>query len=603
MGKSSRIPQTNRQILELSADCVCDMCFLDGLVGGVMNNHLFSTLFLLEQQLFSHTVWLGVLSCFFIFAANLKPESRLHWSFWFMAALSVLAPILHISAKLYFGYATNGEIQLPIPIGAGLIWLELWLGSGAFALLWLRFAPQRWNTALEIIKKTTQLERNHKTDVRTIHEVLPKPAELLDFNPMEFFDTEKGIFLGMDEKHQPVYIQAESGGSIPHVGVIGTTGAGKGVSLGVIAAQFIDRSEAVFFLDPKNDDHAPHVLFLASEKSKRPYHFINLNRPNGPQLNLFQGATEEEAFELFIAGFALSDKGDTSDFYGIEDRYQAGLTAKLIAEKKFNLAQAYTARRDELMDVETGAKKIAGRLRELSEVPSINAIDGEGVNITEVIDKGGAVYIVGSMRNDIIKTIQRMLLVRLIQLAERRDRIAGTLRPVCIVLDEVKYHLSRPALEALGAARDKGVHVMLTHQSVGDLRDCPKDLDGDAVVDAIVENCAVKLCYRVRNPITAEWLAAMSGKIQADDEIRKVRRNLMQAETVDPERSIRQAERFFIDSNMLLRMPKGVGVLYDNGLARLVSIRPVAVKKSRAAITIKTVTGASAPSARDAIAL
>lgn len=196
-----------------------------------------------------------------------------------------------------------------------------------------------------------------------------------------------------------------------------------------------------------------------------------------------------------------------------------------------------------------------------------------------------------------------ILLVRLIQLAERRDRLAGNLRPVCIVLDEVKYHLSRPALEGLGAARDKGVHLVLAHQSLGDLRDCPKDLNPDAVVDAIVENCRIKICYRLLNPVTAEWFAAMSGTIQADDEIRSVRRNVAQSETVLPERSIRQTERFFVDVNMLLNLPHAVGVVYGDGLPKFASIRPIPVEKSMKSISIKTVNGTSAPSARDAIAL
>ncbi len=568
-----------------------------------MNSDILVSILGWEQKLIEYFSYLGIFSAFLIFGINAKRESRAHKPYWLLFAGSFLAPLLHFLAVGYFQLETNGKFTLPIPVTATVVWGLLWFAGLVLAALWLRSAPQALNTTLAKIRKTTQLERNHRTDVRTIHEILPQPAALLDFDPTKYFYQSKGIFLGLDEQEQPVYIEAASGGSIPHMGVIGTSGGGKGVSLGVIAAQLVDRSEAVFFLDPKNDEFAPHVLFAAAERSHKPYHLINLNRPNGAQFNLFQGTTEEEAFELFIAGFALSDKGDSSDFYGIEDRHQAGLTAKLISEKKFNLAQAYTARHDELIDPDAGAKKIAGRLREMSEVPSINALDGEGVSLEKVIDEGGAVYVIGSMRNDIIKTIQRMLLVRLIQLAERRDRIAGPLRPVCIVLDEGKYHLSRPALEAFGAARDKNVHVMLSHQSVGDLRDCPKDMNSDAVVDAIVENCAVKLCYRVRNPETAEWLAAMSGSIEVDDEVRKVRRNLMQAETVDPERSIRQAERFFIDSNMLLRMPKGVGVLYDDGLARLVSIRPIAVKKSRAAITIKTVTGARAPTAKDAIDL
>ena len=249
---------------------------------------------------------------------------------------------------------------------------------------------------------------------------------------------------------------------------------------------------------------------------------------------------------------------------------------------------------------ENRAEKFAGRLRELAETPSINAISG-GVDLARVIGQGGCVYFVGSMRNDIIKTVQRFLLVRLIQLAERRDRIAGGLRPVCIVLDEVKYHLSRPALEGLGAARDKGVHLVLAHQSLGDLRDCSKDLNPDAVVDAVVENCRIKICYRVMNPATAEWLAAMSGAIQVDDETRKIEKNIAQAETVMGERAIRQAERYYIDVNMLLNLPPSVSVVYGDGLPKFVSIRPLKVGKTPEAVKIGIVDGAAAPSGVDAI--
>lgn len=62
------------------------------------------------------------------------------------------------------------------------------------------------------------------------------------------------------------------------------------------------------------------------------------------------------------------------------------------------------------------------------------------------------------MRNSKIITAQRMLLVRLYQLAERRDRVTDVPRPIAVYLSELKYHLSVPALEGLGAARDKGVH-------------------------------------------------------------------------------------------------------------------------------------------------
>jgi TraM recognition site of TraD and TraG/Helicase HerA-like C-terminal len=546
-------------------------------------------------------LWLGGFSAFFVFAINLKTESKLHRLFWTAGVLSILAPFLYFSTKLILSYGTNGEVQLPMPVEELMKWVKLWIGGIALSALWLRYGPQHLNTTLAKIRKSSRLERNQKTDVREIHKFLPAAA--LEFQPLEHVDLAKGIFLGLDEDEKPIYINIPSSTSAPHIQVAGTTGAGKGVSLGVMAAQFMERGEAVFYCDPKNDEWAPHVLYAAAQRTGKPFHFVNLNRPNQAQFNPFYGATEEEAFELFQAGFSLTDRGDSSDYYTIADRREAGITAKLMAEQNLNIAQAYAARREVLQDPATGAEKFAGRLREMAETPSINAGQGAGVDLEKIIQEGGCVYFVGSMRNDIIKTVQRILLVRLIQLAERRDRLAGSLRPVCIVLDEVKYHLSRPALEGLGAARDKGVHLVLAHQSLGDLRDCPKDLNPDAVVDAVVENCRIKICYRLLNPVTAEWFAAMSGTIQADDEVRNVRRNVAQSETVLPERSIRQTERYFVDVNMLLNLPHAVGVVYGDGLPKFASIRPISVDKSMKSISIKTVNGTSAPSAKDAIAL
>lgn len=95
----------------------------------------------------------------------------------------------------------------------------------------------------------------------------------------------------------------------------------------------------------------------------------------------------------------------------------------------------------------------------------------------------------------------------------------------------------------------------------------------------------------------------MSGDIQVDDETRKVTRNLAQAEIVTGERNIRQAERYFIDKNMLLNLPKGVAVLYGQGLPKFVSIRPIKVPKTPDAIQVRAVPGTAAPSGSDAIDL
>ena len=547
---------------------------------------------------FEFLIPVGLLSAFLVFYLSLKKESRLHRLFMIIGLFSFLAPIWFFTMKIMLenmvGKSIVGRLQL-------WEWGAFWIGGILIGVIYLRIVPQSSNVLMDRLTRTNKLERNKRTDVREIGEFLPEAAH--KFDPLEYIKdkNDDGVFLGLDEHRKPVFVNFPRGTSAPHVQVCGTTGAGKGVSLGLMAAQFLERDEAVFFCDPKNDEWAPSVLHAAAMRTGKPYYYINLNRPNGPQLNPVAGATEEEAFELLQAGFSLIEKGDASDFYGIADRREAGVVAKLMASKNLNVAQAYAERIDVAGDPDC-APKFYGRLRELAETPSINATRG-GVDLAKVIDEGGCVYIVGSMRNDIIKTVQRILLVRLVQLAERRDRMAGPLRPVCVVLDEAKYHLSRPALEALGAARDKQMHLVLSHQSLGDLRDCTKDLNPDAVVDAVVENTKVKIFYRVMSPDTAEWAAAMSGEILVDDESRKVTRNIAAAELVSPERNIRQDVRYFIDTNMLLNLPTSVAVVYGDGLPKFVSIQPLRVKKSPDAIRVHTVAGAAATTPEDAIRL
>ncbi|MDD5395484.1 MAG: type IV secretory system conjugative DNA transfer family protein [Thiothrix sp.] len=530
----------------------------------------------------------GFMGAFIVFALNRKSHDTQPTVRARLYTLCAVPPFLLLCAFVLIPIIAILEYNVWLtPSLFDLFYFVFSFTVGIACAVWmLRSGVQIFDTAKNKLTVQSAQERNKKTDVREIGKHTPEVA--LNFDPLKYMDKQKGVFLGLDEQKKPVYIEFGKGTSAPHVQVIGTTGGGKGISLGVMASQFLERGEAVFFCDPKNDEWAPSVMFNAAQRTGKPYHFINLNRPHGAQINLFEGATADEAFELFQAGFSLTEKGDISDFHGIADRHEALATARLMADRKLTIAEAYAAQ-EECWE---NAEKFYGRLREMAETPSINAKSG-GVSLADVIDKGGCVYIVGSMRNDIIKTAQRILLVRLLQLAERRDRMAGELRKVCIVLDEVKYHLSRPALEGLGASRDKGVHLVLAHQSLGDLKDCTKDLNPDAVVDAVVENCRIKICYQVQSPDTAEWLAKMSGKILVDDEARSVEKNIALSEQVDNKRTIRQAERYFIDENMLRNLPPSVSVLYGAGLPKFVSIQPLKVPKSPAAVRIIEAKGTS----------
>lgn len=418
--------------------------------------------------------------------------------------------------------------------------------------------------------KNSDLEREGKTDIRKIS---GEAGEAYD--PKKYF-KEGAWFLGLDQTGAPIY---HEGKTLPHVEVCGMTGSGKGVVLGVIASQCVEKGEAVFILDPKNDEWFPHVAHAAAKNAGAKYQFIDLTAEEY-QFNIFEGASRAEVEELLIAGFELGDRGQASDFYKIADRKMARFIADQM--KKGETAQTLFAEHSKFLEKE--AEGFAGKFRELAEITAINS--KTGLSLKKIVEEGGLVYVVGSMRNTKITRIQKMLLVRLIQIAEKRDRIEGGLRQICVVLDELKYHLSRTALEALGASRDKGLHVVMAHQSVADLRDCPNDLEPEAVVGAVLENTKIKMVYRVEMPETAEIFAKKSGKILVDEEIRFIDRSTSLVEHVKPHRNVRQSERFLVDENMFLSLPNRCCVVFGVGLPEKVYTSPQIVEKTRKSIEV-----------------
>ncbi len=82
------------------------------------------------------------------------------------------------------------------------------------------------------------------------------------------------------------------------------------------------------------------------------------------------------------------------------------------------------------------------------------------------------------------------------------------------------------------------------------------------------------------DPDTADWVARMSGTILVDDEVRKAKTDAVLTESIDSERTIRQAERFFIDSNMILNLPDFVRFIFmTKALPSASLISPIRVKK------------------------
>jgi len=516
---------------------------------------------------------IGLIAGWFFILAILIKERNTKMVFMLIFIITIIAqPLLYFGLPDIAQELWHKRYSLPIKHLYG--YAGGFIISGIAAFFTYRFTSSWVDRFKDRFTKKTTLQRDSNTDIRNLSHIIPKSRK--SYNVEKYFKREQ-MFVGLDEAKKPIYLSAAKWFS-SHIQVIGTTGSGKGV---VVAYWLVQASttfgEFVSAVDPKNDEWLAHVLGKVSQNHNVKYYYIDLGGDIG-QWNPFLNKSEMEIEELLVAAFGLSEKGTDADFYRVNDRKAARLFARFIFERgfvKYTLQELVAQFFTEHNDIVETAPKFRDDLEELTSLPVVNVRNG--LNLDEAIQRGDIVYVRGSMRNSRILKLQKMYVLAVMQSCESRDR--ENARHVCLFLDEFKYLISKPALEALGAIRDKRAHVILAHQSLGDLRDCPKDIDPDSVVSSINENCALKLTYKVNDPNTADWLARMSGKILVDDEIRKIETGAALTEQKQGERTLRQTERCLVDTNMLQSLPSLCAVLYGDDKAKFIFTSPYKVDK------------------------
>lgn len=442
--------------------------------------------------------------------------------------------------------------------------------SGVAAFFFYRKISSLFEQIKDNFHKPTTLERDANTDIRKLDHILPK--EKVFYSVEKYFKQDE-IFIGLNSKNKAVKIPRDKWLS-SHVDLVGTTGSGKGVAAGVLLTQASLYGESVIVIDPKEDEFLPHVLGQAAQKSKVPFFYIDLTGVE-PQWNPLLNKSPAQIEELFGAAFGLSEKGTDADFYRLNDRKSARIFSSLNSTDNISFPQQVAQFFSEQNDLLENSPKFKDDLEEIASLPVVNS--SNGLDLDNAIKQGAVIYVRGSMRNTRILKLQKMFVLAVIQSCENRRRESA--RHVCLFLDEFKYLISKPALEALGAIRDKRAHVVLAHQSLGDLQDCPSDINPDSVVASINENCSIKLTYKVNDPDTADWLARMSGKIQVDQEVRRFDTTKALTEVKTTDRMIKQAERCLIDTNMLQSLPARCAVLFGHELADFVFTSPIKVTK------------------------
>jgi hypothetical protein len=349
-----------------------------------------------------HQLMLALLSGLTMpFFASMKSDERQKAPFWqkLIIAFAMLCFLFGTMAPVViwiFQWLYQGRIVASIRVVAWSVLIAFTAAGFIFHILLRRtLTPELDKIKKRLVKKTT-LERELRTDVRTVKLLLP---ETLHYDPLDYIDLSKGIFIGMDRDKQPMYLPLKDWQK-QHADIIGTTGAGKGVATGILLYQSILAGEGIFVMDPKDDEWAPHLYRKACEDAGKPFALIDL-RKQEYQLNLIEDITPDELEELFVAGFSLAEKGQESDFYRIDDRKAARMAAQFISHRSSStIRDIYNG--EYVQGIAENIKAFFGKIEELALLNAINAPAGFSLN--KIFNEGGCCYVIGSMRNSKIIT-------------------------------------------------------------------------------------------------------------------------------------------------------------------------------------------------------
>ena len=424
------------------------------------------------------------------------------------------------------------------------------------------------------------------------------------FDPLSFIDVSKGVFVGLQSnlnfsmnhtdykphanlaRVEPIYIPWLQFRET-HAQILGSTGSGKGIALGVLGYQFALHKETLIVFDPKGDARLPKVLAQGAMEGGADFIHLDLQPSAVSQFNLLEGATEFEIEELLVGGLGLQpSSGDGNYYRGIDQdaaeqvskiAIQSALTTPVTLPNLLSIAQFHKQL--------SKADNFVRRLRQVCELKVIQT--GHGIGMLEHIEKGSVIYIRGSTDNHRVKMLQTMLLIRILQIVKSRsthtfnkiNEVEPTLKPVCLILDEFKHLLSPVALDMLGVVRELGCHALLAHQSLADLAGCP-GLDRKDVEPVVIDNATLKLVFRIGDDQAARGFANKSGQERTYKEGIKPG-----IDPLDLAKSWTEVQQTRMSADLFLHLhrpseapaPFTAGVLFGLGLAKLFSLSPIRV--------------------------
>jgi len=343
--------------------------------------------------------------------------------------------------------------------------------------------------------------------------------------------------------------------------VIGPTRFGKGVLLNTILDQCIHLGHTTIAVDPKGDKFMPFIMAKAAKDSGRRFIYLDLNPTGRGSWAPFEGGAERDRRARVISAFKLGQSGTDADVYKARERS----ILDEIAEESHGRIKAMISAL-EARGLKDEARNLYDNLKEWARVDTFSPKKGAGLSVEKSLLNNAVIYIKGSIRDQLVRHATRVLITEIVQEIGRLSESGQLPAPqITLAVDEVRFVIGNELVDALATIAGMGCNMVLSHQSVMDLRNLDdKSLNAMAVERSFVNNCQLKVLYKAADPETSKWGADLSGTRNISvPQMQRLNVNHWGGEQFEGQRAINQVEESFITQNELIALEPRTGILYQ----------------------------------------